>query len=352
MLWKVKEALPKLSGHKAALDDLKEGLKVEYAEALSRWKEQVEAWEHDPSQPNPYKQSTEKITLASVRLELAKEDMSELELGGFHKLHEDCSPSVLISSSLELEEQHGVVIAPKSFELLLPSQVGRTDPCDLKFQKIEWKVRYAQAHDTLHSNLRVQTAILKYKDWNLHGQGSNTQARNMLKGIDTRIEVASTQYQDARRALVILAPFVKETGWQSSLCLLNRQDIQGMSDLLWGETEGRQSFCGYGICMVLMETSWTMMDLWKCKARAHTMQWKEELELLQEEMQRILQFFDWQAMSWDEHTDQNWSGSPAEREGQGCICSMSSCLASGTVGHMSFQLGRYLCVCGRVPWES
>lgn len=64
MLRKVKEALPELSEHEAALDDLEEGLKVEYAEALSRWKEQVEAWEHDPSQPNPYERSAESEYIA------------------------------------------------------------------------------------------------------------------------------------------------------------------------------------------------------------------------------------------------------------------------------------------------
>ncbi|KAG1731320.1 uncharacterized protein EDB91DRAFT_1238951 [Suillus paluster] len=372
MLQKVKEALPELSEHEAALDDLKEGLKVEYTEALSRWKEQVEAWEHDPSQPNPYERSTEKITLASVRLELAKEDASELELGSFHKLHEDCSPSVLISSGLELEEQQrrlradkaglgihatdiqegkvvqcsnslqcrikawvkvqelympmvaalrlrdkssGVVVTPESFELLLPSQVGRMDPCDLKFQKIEWRLYYAQAHNTLRSNLRMQTAILKYKDRNLRGQGSNTQAHNMLKGVDTRIEAASTRYQDACRALVILAPFIKETGWQPSLCLLDHQDIQGMSDLLWGETEGRRKLSWIwnmrGAHGDELDKDGSMEDMrieW-CKARVRAIRWKEELEL-------ILQFFDWQAMSWDECADQNWSGSPTEREGR------------------------------------
>lgn len=45
------------------------------------------------------------ITLASVRLELAKEEASEIETDGSRALHEDCSPSTLISSGLELEEQ-------------------------------------------------------------------------------------------------------------------------------------------------------------------------------------------------------------------------------------------------------
>ena len=37
-----------------------------------------------------------------------------------------------------------------------------------------------------------------------------------------------------------------------------------------------------------------------CKARARAMRWAEEVELLKEEMRRILQFFEWRAQCWDE----------------------------------------------------
>jgi hypothetical protein len=45
------------------------------------------------------------ITMASVRLELAKEDQVDLQTGTSLALHKDCTPSVLISTGLELEEQ-------------------------------------------------------------------------------------------------------------------------------------------------------------------------------------------------------------------------------------------------------
>ncbi|KAG1772883.1 hypothetical protein EV702DRAFT_1048489 [Suillus placidus] len=245
------------------------------------------------------------ITLASVCLELAKEEASEIELSTSHILHGDCSPSMLISGGLELEEQQ---------------QVWAFMPQTLKKESsFNAKLQYTQAHDTLRSlrsNLYTQTAVLKYKDRNLHGQGANTRARNTLKGINARIDVASNRYQDAHKALVVLAPLIKEAGWQSSLHPLNREDIWGMSDLLWGQTKGRHKL------------SW-IWNMWGahgdelgndgiewCKARAHAMRWKEEVELLREEMQSILQFFDWQATSWDEHTNQSWSESPAEREGK------------------------------------
>jgi hypothetical protein len=109
--------------------------------------------------------------------------------------------------------------------------------------KVEWRLRYAQGHDalrSLRSCLRAQTAILKYKDQNLRGQGANTRARNTLKAIDVRIEAASRRYESAHKALVILGSLLDESGWQSALRPLNHQDIRSMSDLLWGESEGRR----------------------------------------------------------------------------------------------------------------
>ncbi|KAG1846694.1 hypothetical protein C8R48DRAFT_616137 [Suillus tomentosus] len=72
---------------------------------------------------------------------------------------------------------------------------------------MEWRLRYAQGHDTfcfLHSNLHTQTAVLRYKDQNLQGQGANTQAHNMLKIINVRTDAAASRYEGAHKALVIL----------------------------------------------------------------------------------------------------------------------------------------------------
>jgi hypothetical protein len=52
------------------------------------------------------------ITLASVRLALSKEEETDIQSGACLAMHEDCSPSVLISSGLELEEQQCVFLNP------------------------------------------------------------------------------------------------------------------------------------------------------------------------------------------------------------------------------------------------
>lgn len=38
-----------------------------------------------------------------------------------------------------------------------------------------------------------------------------------------------------------------------------------------------------------------------CKARARANRWAEEVVLLQEEMRRVITYFDWHAKWWDEH---------------------------------------------------
>ncbi|KAG2143929.1 hypothetical protein BD769DRAFT_1661327 [Suillus cothurnatus] len=215
--------------------------------------------------------------MASVRLELARDDQNDIQTGTCLALHKHCTPSVLISTGLELEEQQwrmktdraclrvhttdnqegkmlqrnntlqcridtwtklqelympslaalhvskssvsgGIATAvatPETVKLWLPSQISKTAPCDTCLQTIEWKLRYVQAHDALHSlcsNLHAQTAILKYKDCNLRGQGANMRARNTLKAVEARLEAATSTYEHAHKALVVLASLLNQTG--------------------------------------------------------------------------------------------------------------------------------------------
>ncbi|KAG2103729.1 uncharacterized protein F5147DRAFT_746669 [Suillus discolor] len=369
MLHKMKDALPERQDHHEALDDLEEGLRGEYSASLTQWREQVEAWERDPAKPNPFKRRAEIVTMASARLELARDDQNDIQTGTCLALHKDCTPSVLISTGLELEEQQAslrvhatdnqegkmlqqnntlqcridtwtklqelympslaalrvsessvsggiatAVATPETVKLWLPSQMGKTAPCDTRLQTIEWKLRYVQAHDalrSLRSNLCAQTAILKYKDRNLRGQGANTRARNTLKAVEARLEAAASTYERAHKALVVLAPLLNQTGWHSSLRPLNQADIRSMTDLLWGESEGTRKL------------SW----IWNM---ARAMRWAEEVELLKDEMWRILQFFVWDAQCWDErgledalhdvHDDDEREGLIAYAKRQASLC--------------------------------
>ncbi|KAJ8581384.1 hypothetical protein M405DRAFT_868719 [Rhizopogon salebrosus TDB-379] len=172
---------------------------------------------------------------------LQRNNILQRRVDSWVKMQELYMPTLANLRINERSTSSGTDIAPDSFKLWLPSQIGRAVPCDSRLQRLEWRLRYAQAHDalrSLHSNLRAQTTILKYKDRNIRGQGANTRARNTLKGIESRIEAAANRYWRAHKALVVLSPLLNETGWHSSLQPLNREDIRFMSDVLWGETEG------------------------------------------------------------------------------------------------------------------
>ncbi|KAG1842059.1 hypothetical protein F4604DRAFT_1884809 [Suillus subluteus] len=328
MLHKIKNAFPERENHCEAFEDLDDGLRGEYGPTLKQWREQVEAWEYDPTQPNPFERKAETVTMASVRLELAREDEINLQTGTCLALHEDCTPSILISTGLELEEQQwrmkanraglgvhatdnqegkmmqelympsltalrvsessvsgSVTAAPEAIKLWLPSQISRNAPCNSHLQAIKWKLRYAQGHDalcSLRSNLCAQTAILKYKDHNLRGQGANTRARNTLKAVEARIEAAASTYEYAHKALVVLSPRVNQTGWHSSLRPLDRADVRSMTDLLWGETEGTRKLLwiwnmwGAAANEIDKDNASEDMRIEWCKARARAMRWAEE----------------------------------------------------------------------------
>lgn len=159
------------------------------------------------------------------------------------KMQELYMPFLAALRASEASVSNNVAAAPEAIKLWLPSHISRTSPCDTRLQAIEWKLRYGQAHDalrSLRSNLRALTAILKYKDRHLRGQGANTRARNTLKAVEARIEAAASTYEHACKSLVVLAPRVNQTqsGWHSSLRPLDRADIRSMTDILWGESEG------------------------------------------------------------------------------------------------------------------
>ncbi|KAG1884765.1 hypothetical protein F4604DRAFT_1878697 [Suillus subluteus] len=311
MLHKIKNAFPEHENHREAFEDLDDGLRGKYGPTLKQWREQVEAWE---------------------------EDEINLQTGTCLALHEDCTPSILISTGLELEEQQwrmkanraglrvhatdnqegkmvqqsntlrrridtwmkmqelympslsalrvsessvsgSVTAAPEAIKLWLPSQISRNAPCNSRLQAIEWKLQYAQGHDalrSLRSNLRAQTAILKYKDRNLRGQGANTRARNTLKAVEARIEAAASTYEYAHKALVVLSPRVNQTGWHSSLKLSWIWNMRGAAVNEIDKdnaSEGRWLFI---LWLPIQTHGQPDMQIEWCKARAQAMCWAEE----------------------------------------------------------------------------
>ncbi|KAF8137103.1 hypothetical protein EV363DRAFT_1156356 [Boletus edulis] len=284
---KIVEAVPERNDHQEDLREFENSLKERYSTQLSQWRADVVAWENDMSKPNPFEIKSNAVTQASIRLQLARD---EIDLPDTALIHTDISPSVLISMGIDLEEQQrrlradsekqGIhatdqqkakllqrsngllrrieawtnvqtlyipsvaslrvkaalnseqVQRPESFRLWLPSALRRQVPCDVNLEEIEWKLRTGQAHDALEElrqALRSRAYMLRFKDRFLHGQGATTRARNSLKSVDTKVDASAAKYRAAYGALSALSPLLGKVGWATTFRPLEKEDIRSMT---------------------------------------------------------------------------------------------------------------------------
>lgn len=123
----MEEALKWKLEHCAALDELEATIQPGL---LDEWRLEVEAWEEDNTKPNPFDSRVtcesslvssaaladhcSAITQAGVRAQLVELEAQELEAGNDCSLHADVSPSILISSGIELEDQQCIKLSLSS----------------------------------------------------------------------------------------------------------------------------------------------------------------------------------------------------------------------------------------------
>ncbi|KAJ8591371.1 hypothetical protein M405DRAFT_851366 [Rhizopogon salebrosus TDB-379] len=195
---------------------------------------------------------------------------------------------------------------PEGTKLWLPSAIGDR-PCHDRLRVNEWELCLAQAHDALEELrqcLRIRSSLLTYKKEWVRGQGANTRAQNTLERIMARQAACTGRYHAAWDALDALAQRVGKIGWQQTLRQLEDDDIrplvdpyvlpgQGRRKLTWIWTMSGVDTDGDGTDEDGVRVEW-------CKARARAMRWSEEVELLHEEMSRVIQFFQWQVDWWEE----------------------------------------------------
>lgn len=196
-------------------------------------------------------------------------------------------------------------------KLWMPSAVANMGmTCDINLYNIEWKLRRAQAHDALQElrkHLRLKRHLTSFKRVWIRGQRAHMRSRAVIDTVQLKIDAAATKYRTAWAALDSLSVKLSKLTWQVEFPKLNNDDIRGMTEAQAGgegETEGRR----------LVSVSWiwkqhhgageeelsTAMRVEWCKARARANRWAEEVDLVQEEMRRVLTYFDWQGRWWDE----------------------------------------------------
>ncbi|KAG1892033.1 hypothetical protein F4604DRAFT_1875514 [Suillus subluteus] len=299
MLRKVKEASRRAKLHREELNELQQSIP---APSLAVWKSEIERWEEDNTQPNPFESRVIPMTQAAIRRQLAKKEAADLQAGVDVSLHADISPSVLIASGIDLQDQQRCLAAdssalgqhatdtqktkifnqsnalrrrldnwaqiqvlympavapiratedasrsegttalkPEKFRLWLPSQLDPHLPCDQKLRECEWELRYAQAHDALNDvqqHIRLFTHLNTFRTANVQGQRASTRARTALDLVVEKKHASKAKYDAAWDALTALAPSLGKVGWTDIMRPLGGTDMRPMGDFIQGQSEG------------------------------------------------------------------------------------------------------------------
>ncbi|KAG1889045.1 uncharacterized protein F5891DRAFT_1131886 [Suillus fuscotomentosus] len=394
MLRKMTEAVIAQKEHRLALWELESSINDSEvgAASLAAWRTEIEAWEMDCSQPNPFQRRVGAMTQATVRLELAQRDANELEDRSAISLHAEVTCSVLISTGIDLEDaqcclrvdssalgQHATDIQrtkvltrrnalqhrldawtdiqklympvvpnlqissilptgsnsndsgcpvpdptsgkAEDFQLLLPSEICNVVPCNKTLLETEWSLCFAQATDALNecrSHIQLRRQLYQFKVQHLRGQGPNTCARKTMDAVEERLMLSHAKYASAHEALLSLAPHLERIGWEHKLQPLKKTHLRPIGDL-GQQTQGTVImswiWLTHGISSDDSEGLQDSLHVEWCKARARRNRWLEEVQLLLEEMRRVLAFLNWEGDSWESCATLPAVEQPKEKEG-------------------------------------
>ncbi|KAF9471895.1 hypothetical protein BDN70DRAFT_819429 [Pholiota conissans] len=254
---------------------------------------------------------------------------------------------------------------PEDVDLFLPSQIPeshRSSVCVGRLSALEGRYREAQcldALDTLRQTLRIKTRMIQFKNKNVRGQAQSTRSRSIIDRVHRRALVSVEKYRVARAAKLRLSG---PGSWEDTLRPLLNSDVRGYSDPrrngqgpgrrgIWeddhqpdavaegegGDAEleaipperGRREGTG----RTTHKISWIWMAAgchsdavgqdgeeivraeW-ARSRARVQRCVEEVQLLVEEMRRVLEYLDWKERWWLEKRNSRIVGvSPDLAEG-------------------------------------
>ncbi|KAJ6575960.1 hypothetical protein DFH09DRAFT_915004 [Mycena vulgaris] len=332
-------------------------------ETVAEWKEGVVAWEADPKAVNPFERTTQHITIASVRYELAQEgggvvrgntDSAEMlaqgvqledtqrllkhdqDAMGDHPtisqkriMLERCSKTrrkilawidmqtsfmpevaVLRAAAAEkraeasgLEPVQGDLV--QDIPLLFPSGLEADTACIPELQHFEFRLREGQAHEALHEmrhQLLVRTHEYKYKDVQIRGVRESMRSNSRIQGIEEQISRATATYQVARKALEVLGPRLGKMEWASVLQVLYEDDVRQMPE---GTLEAARPISWIWLAdgsAADADRNPAMNEALRiewARTRARGLRNTEEVDLLEEEMRRTPVYLRWRADWWE-----------------------------------------------------
>jgi hypothetical protein len=214
---------------------------------------------------------------------------------------------------------------PESMPLYLPSSLPpdisqRPELKDVR--EAEQRLREAQADDALADVRRLRRIIQglwQFKKLNVSGTGNrpNTRMLNLYTRFETKLQHSANHYNIAYTALKALDP---NGSWKERLKELKHSDIRGPGrdsenpddaksngrfepSWIWLVTRLPQE---RGDNQTEDEFNHSMRTEW-AQTRARMYRWNEELLIIQEEMRRVLAYFEWRSTWWLEQANRRTS---------------------------------------------
>ncbi|KAJ7113288.1 hypothetical protein C8R43DRAFT_1138715 [Mycena crocata] len=234
-------------------------------------------------------------------------------------------------------------------KLWLPSRLASAPGGDCKdsHARYEFELRVGQANEALEEIRRlllVRAHKFYHKNQFARGVAANTRANTSLKKLEEQLRRVCALYRAARQALVSLGPKLGRTEWKQTLRVLAADDVRGRprgtfsdpqhksrlkrrrtqtpveaaeelrkkkeeeraASWIWLAllSEGEDSEAGM---TAALKVEWA-------KTRARAWRWTEEVNLVEEEMRRVLGFLTWRAEWWEALIDERRDLSDALRE--------------------------------------
>ncbi|KAJ7080717.1 hypothetical protein C8R43DRAFT_909900 [Mycena crocata] len=226
---------------------------------------------------------------------------------------------------------------PEFIRLWLPSEMPQAEltggGCQHNIIQMEAIMREGQCNNALSSirmRLHSKRFLINFRDENITGQAKSTRSRTIISQLGTRIDLLARKYRQGHLALRKLkgpdhAPHLKELK-ATDLILegeeardpgkaakSDRAAIKKLARIGMGKTSAplrndASSKKAPGIAWIWMaqgalddaeEHLHESLRVDWARAKARKNRWEEEVELLREEMRRVLRYLKWYATLWD-----------------------------------------------------
>ncbi|KAJ6463803.1 hypothetical protein C8R47DRAFT_1224959 [Mycena vitilis] len=251
------------------------------------------------------------------------------KLAKFRKLQLVYMPAAVLELEAEEDARDPELPAPKAedVKIYLPSGVRsatREGGCRTGLPDMEAKLREGQCRDslrTLRTRLHAKRHLLDYRDdGGVAGQKAATRSYTLLGNIGERVDAVAVKYRRARLALIALRGRAACDGFKeltaADIQLDEEREIDARARRKLGEIGSkRHKRRGPALSSKEKYMSWIWTEgggpgedekelhdsvrvEWS-KTKARKERWEEEVELLREEMKRVLRFLRWRAVWWE-----------------------------------------------------